>query len=217
MHIYMIKQYIDLQSEKKERFYHAACLYKEAGHQVTIFTSSAGVGLKLGLKKIGLIPGDGLTVVALNVPDFRKRAGVLKKAYAERRFAAKVGKQALQMPKPDLILAAAPPRNIFKPAITLSKHYSAPLVLEVCEPLDSGLKLDGGPFSRLAAKLARRLEEEAYGQAELIIAASPAIADLIATGFISRSKVITFSAKGGADDLEPYKRLLTVLKKFTAY
>ncbi len=188
MHLYIISQYLNLPDQGSERLYKLGREWVRRGDQVTVFTINEGTGLQLGQKKIGLVQSGGLNTVTFNV-DYSPQSGRGKKLFSYLNFARMVSKQGLQMPKPDLILAASPPLSAVWPALKLKAHYSVPLVVEIRELWPDAPVQRESLRGSLLIKRVSRFEEQVYENADRIIAGGVGIAEAIKERQPQRAKI----------------------------
>jgi hypothetical protein len=188
MHLYIISQYLNLPGPESDRLYILGREWVRRGDQVTVFTINKGTGLQLGQKKIGLFQSGGLNTVTFNV-DYSPQAGNWKKFVSYLKFARMVRKQGLQMPKPDLILAASPPLSALWPALKLKVHYKVPLVVEIRELWPDAPVQRGSLRGSLLINRVNRFEQQVYEKADRIIAGGVGIADAIKARQPERAKI----------------------------
>ncbi len=199
MHLYIISQYLNLPGPESDRLYALGREWVRRGDQVTVFTINKGTGLQLGQKKIGLTQSGGLNTVTFNV-DYSPQAGHWKKFISFLKFARMVKEQGLQLPKPDLILAASPPLSALWPALKLKAHYKVPLVVEIRELWPDAPVQRGSLRGSLLIKRVSRFEEQVYENADRIIAGGAGIAEAIKERLPQRAKVVTITE--GLEDSE---------------
>ena len=188
MHLYIIAQYLNLPGLSKDRLFKLGQEWLSRGEQVTVFTINEGTGLQLGRRKIGLTQSGGLNTVTFNV-DYSLQASHSRKLFAYLKFARMVKKQGLQLPRPDLILAASPPLTAVWPALKLKEHFKVPLVVEIRELWPDALVQRGSLRGSMPLKALTRFEQQVYEKADRIIAGGVGIADAIKARLPERAKV----------------------------
>jgi hypothetical protein len=188
MHLYIIAQYLNLPGPGVDRLFKVGREWLDRGDQVTVFTMNDGTGLQLGRRKVGLTQSGGLNTVTFNV-DYSLQASHSRKLFAYIKFARMVQKQGLQLPKPDLILAASPPISAVWPALKLKAHFKVPLVVEIRELWPDALVQRGSLRGSLFIKRVSRFEEEVYENADRIIAGGTGIAEAIKERQTQRAKI----------------------------
>lgn len=188
MHLYIIAQYLNLPGLSKDRLFKLGQEWLSRGEQVTVFTMNEGTGLQLGRRKIGLTQSGGLNTVTFNV-DYSLQASHSRKLFAYLKFARMVKKQGLQLPRPDLILAASPPLTAVWPALKLKEHFKVPLVVEIRELWPDALVQRGSLRGSMPLKALTRFEQQVYEKADRIIAGGVGIADAIKERLPERAKV----------------------------
>jgi len=188
MNIYIISQYLNLDSPGEDRFYSLGREYISRGHNVTVLTIDKTFNLELGNKKIGFVQKNGLNIVAFNVP-YDEKMSRWKKMSAYVKFARLAGKQGRQLPAPSVIVASSPPLLAALPAIKLSKYYQAPLVMEIRELWPDAPIERGVINNKLLIKAAHLLEEWVYEKSGYIIAASQDISTALKNRWVERSKI----------------------------
>jgi hypothetical protein len=188
MHLYIIAQYLNLPGLSKDRLFKLGQEWLSRGEQVTVFTMNEGTGLQLGRRKIGLTQSGGLNTVTFNV-DYSLQASHRRKLFAYLKFARMVKKQGLQLPRPDLILAASPPLTAVWPALKLKEHFKVPLVVEIRELWPDALVQRGSLRGSLPLKALTRFEQQVYEKADRIIAGGVGIADAIKARLPEKAKV----------------------------
>lgn len=178
MHINIIAQQLKLSESEVDRLVRLGRLLVEEQHDVTIITGSSSMNLNLGNKKIALVYEKGMSVIVLNAPGDQE-AGKLKKIISYLRFAYLAGRQGKMLPKPDLILALAPPLTAVKPALELSEHYKVPLVVDMRELWPDDLVERNELRKGLLVKVLKRFEEKVYNRASKLIVGSDDMADIV--------------------------------------
>ncbi len=207
MNLYIIAQYLDLNGTQEDRLLKVGQECIKRGHDVTVFTINRVADFDLGDKKIGLRQKNGLKIITFNVPLVREM-GALKKGFAFLKFARMTGKQARQLPPPDVILTVSPPLTAGLPAMNLSKYYSVPLVAEIRELWPDGPVKRGTLKNGLMIKAARKLEQQLYEKADRIVALDEPIAGAIKERWVERVKLSVIEEDLSDDQLiEQYERV----------
>ncbi len=201
MNIYIIAQYLNLDSPGEDRFYSLGRECISRGHNVTVLTIDKTVNLELGNKKIGFVQKNGLNIVAFNVP-YDEKMSRWKKMFAYLKFARLTGKQGRQLPAPGVIVVSSPPLIAALPAIKLSEYYRAPLVMEIRELWPDAPMQRGVIKNKLLIKAARRLEERVYEKSGSIIATSQDIATALKSRWVEQSKIRVI------ESLEDHKKVV---------
>lgn len=179
MHLLILHQYFSMkEGDSSARFYQVGRRLASAGHQVTVITGNSAVGLALDRKKIGLLQKDGLAVVTFNI-DYAPEMKTREKRRVFLSFARQASRQGRRLPRPDIILASSPPLTVGLPALSLSRHYRVPLVMEVRELWPDAVIHRNKLRNKTLISLARRLEQKMYRRSVHIIATTPAIASAV--------------------------------------
>ncbi len=189
MNILMLQQHLDL--EGKER---PGCMIQAGrelasrGHCVYVISGNSTPAQLLGDKKIGLLQKEGLAIIVMNIP-YGSDMKPLDKGRYLVAYARKALLQGRRLPRPDLIIASSPPLTAVAPAISLSRRFGAPLILEIREPWPEALIRRGALKHKTLIKLFRRLEQKAYAAAAAIVALSPAVAGSLKKETACRGKI----------------------------
>lgn len=178
MNIFIIDQYLKLSGAAGARTLRLGRAFISRGHEVTLFAGSSGSDLKLERSKIGLIHFEGMKVVLFNVP-YHQDMSSIGKLRSYYKFSRMVERQGKQLPKPDLIIAVAPPLSAALPAKKLSEELKVPFILEINELWPDAPVKRGTLRGSLLRKAAKNLEIEAYSKAAYIVAGNQEIADAI--------------------------------------
>lgn len=188
MHLYIIAQYLNLPGPGNDRLFKLGREWLSRGDQVTVFTMNEGTGLQLGRRKVGLAQSGGLNTITFNV-DYSLQASCSRKLFAYLKFARMVKRQGLQLPRPDLILAASPPLTALWPALKLKEHFNVPLVVEIRELWPDALVQRGSLRGSLPLKALTSFEQQVYEKADRIIAGGAGIADAIMARQPEKAKI----------------------------
>lgn len=211
MHILMLDQHFAAEGGGAgKRFFEIGPRLVERGHDVTVISGNSGLGLPLGNKRIGLLQRQGMAIVAFNQSGRMKEQTGSKEEHREAlsfaRFAAGQGRR---LPRPDLVLAASPPLEASKVALSLSSRYGALLVMDIREA-EPSLQMEGaGRLSLFIASFRRRSALKSYVSSAAIITTGEDIADLIreSASIHGRIGVIPESA-AGEELFEAFMKLL---------
>lgn len=168
MHIYIIAQHLELADHNPDRLVKLGEKLAERQHDVTVITGNSSIDFDLGKKKLGLTHVKGMTVITLNVPADNKKNWLIR-YFNLLKFARLAGEQGKMLPKPDLILALAPPLTAVKPALELSEYLKVPLVVEMRELWPSALLNRGELHRGLLKKQLAKLEEKVFKRAQKLI------------------------------------------------
>jgi hypothetical protein len=104
-------------------------------------------------------------------------------------------------PGPDLVIASTPPLTVAHAALSLSRRYRVPLILEVRELWPDAVIKRGTLRNKALIKLTRRLEQQAYHQASLIIALNTSIANTIKESTVDHDKISILPGRVGGEEL----------------
>ena len=179
MNILMLHQSFKVEGADCEtRFFQIGRRLASLGHSVTVITGNSPLALPLGKKKIGLLQKDGIAVIVLNI-QYDSKMEISKKRSALLAYARQGLRQGHRLPRPGLIIASAPPLTAAYPAISLSRRYRVPWILEVRELWPEALIQRGTLNSKALISITRRLEQKAYLSAAGIIAPTTGIADAV--------------------------------------
>lgn len=179
MNVLMLHQYFNIEGAASEtRFYQIGRRLASLGHSVTVITGNSPLALPLGKKKIGLLQKDGIAVIVFNI-HYDSKMKLSEKRRAFIAYARQVLQQGRRLPRPDLIIASSPPLTAVYPALSLSRRYRAPLILEIRELWPEALIQRGTLNSKALISLARRLEQKAYLCAAGIIVSTAGVADAV--------------------------------------
>jgi lipopolysaccharide/colanic/teichoic acid biosynthesis glycosyltransferase/glycosyltransferase involved in cell wall biosynthesis len=170
------------------RSYEMARRLVEAGHCVTMVTSSAFFPDTYGLKRTTRLSLDGIDLVVLRVP-YGNSMGFVRRILAFFQFAIRATWTGLKIDNPDLVFATSTPLTIVFPGFITSRVKAAPMVFEVRD-LWPDLPIAVGALKNPVAKwLARRLERFAYAVSSHVIALSPGMKDGIVSNGVSEESV----------------------------
>lgn len=201
MHILMLHQYFSTEANKPEsRLFEVGRRLVSQGHQVTVITTNSRLELPLGKKKIGLLQKEGVAVVAFNL-DYSPQMKPGAKRHAFMAFARQASGQGRRLPRPDLVLASSPPLTVAMPALSLSRCYRVPLVIEIRELWPDAVVQRGTISGKTLISLSRRLEQKTYRRAARIIATCRGIAEAIRECAVDEKKISVIPAGLCGDEL----------------
>ena len=201
MHILMIDQHFSMTGEGfHKRFYEIGCRMVKQGYQVTVISGNAGLEFPLEKKKMGLLQQDGMAVVVFNLDGKKKRGGGMRESCRRASaFARFTGRQGRKLPRPDLLLAATPPLITLKPALALSRHYRAPLILDIREAEPILQQPKRGWRSLLDNCFTRRLLFAAYRCSRALIVTGAETAALIKENVPDHGEMVVVPENAGGD------------------
>ncbi len=211
MHILMLDQYFTTAGGGLgKRFFEIGRRLVEQGHQVTVISGNSELELSLGKNKIGLLQQDGMAVVAFNLDGKRKgEAGARERRRASSAFARLAGRQGRRLPRPDMVLAASPPLSTSKSALSLSRYYGVPLVMDIREA-EPALNQPGvGVRGLLLTSSARRLALQTFRFSKAIITTGEEIAALIKENVPEHGRIVVIPENAGGEEL--FKHFIKLL------
>ena len=185
MHILLLRQQFSPPDESGSgRPYEMARRWVEAGHQVTIVTSTAMFSASYKMtKKVNHLDIGGIKIIAINVP-YNNTYSYFRRVLSFFSFAHKAVKVAKSIEKVDVVLGSSTPLTIALPSVKLSKYFGCPMVFEVRDLWPEMPIAIGALRSPITKFLAKRLELFAYRNAHRIIALSPGmVSGVAATGY----------------------------------
>lgn len=168
MNILYIHQYFKVPSEPGgTRSYWIAKEMLDAGHQVTIITSSSNYS-----ESIREIDIEGIKVIYLK-EDYSQNMTIKRRVKAFVSFMFKSTKVALRQKDVDLVFATSTPLTIGIPALVLKKFKNIPYVFEVRDLWPEVPIQMGALKNPIVRTIAKKLEKIIYKNAKHIIALSP--------------------------------------------
>ncbi len=185
--LYLHQYYVGPRGAGGTRSYELARRLVEAGHDVTLVTSSAMLPEYKGVKSRVEERVDGIRLVVLPVP-YSNSMGLGRRAAAFAKFAAQATLEARRH-EADVVFATSTPLTIALPGLAARVLASAPLVFEVRDlwpELPIVLGALENPGLRAAA---RGLEWLAYHGSAQVVALSPGMADGGARRGVDRSRI----------------------------
>lgn len=170
------------------RSYEMARRLVEAGHRVTLITSSAFFPDTYDLTRTTRLEIDGIDLIVLRVP-YNNQMGFGRRIWAFLRFAFCAMAEAARVKNVDVVVATSTPLTIIAPGYFASRFKAAPLVFEVRDlwpdlPIAVGALKQ--PISKWAAKT---LERFAYASAARVIALSPGMKEGVVRSGIAEDHV----------------------------
>lgn len=171
------------------RTYEFARALVDAGHEVTILTSSSNLPESYAERFFGHGTIDGIEVRSIRV-GYSNYMGHLRRILSFAAFMLSSVVLALRLPRPDVVLASSTPITVALPGLALSRFKSVPFVFEVQDlwpeaAIQMGAIKRNGPI----ATIAKRLERAAYRSAVAIVPVSPGMAAGVVAEGIPASKI----------------------------
>lgn len=202
MHVLYLHQYFcPPDGAGGTRSYAMARRLVEAGHRVTLITSSAFFPDSYSLRKTTRLSMDGIELVILRVP-YGNSMGFARRMWAFLQFAIGGFWAALRVKNVDVVFATSTPLTIIIPGYLVSRVRAAPLVFEVRD-LWPDLPIAIGALRNPMAKwLARRMETFAYRSATRLVALSPGMKEGIVSKGIPDDHVVMIP---NASDLDLFR------------
>lgn len=189
MHILYLHQYFcPPDGAGGTRSYEMARRMVDAGHRVTLITSSAFFPASYDLKRTTKVSLDGIELVILRVP-YGNHMGFGRRIWAFLKFAVRSTLKAVAVKEVDVVFATSTPLTIIVPGYIASRISAAPLVFEVRD-LWPALPIAVGALKNpIAIWLAQTLERFAYRSATGLIALSPGMKDGVTRSGIPEYRV----------------------------
>lgn len=218
MHVLYLHQYFcPPDGSSGTRSYEMARRMVEAGHQVTIITTSAFFPETYKLHGTTRLSMDGMDLVILRIP-YDNFMGFTDRVWAFLRFAFGGIVSALRVQNIDIVFATSTPLTIIIPGYVASRFHAAPLVFEVRDLWPDLPIAIGALRSSIAKWLARRLEIFAYRSSSHVVALSPGMKEKIIEKGVPDDKIsmipnasdvdlFRVSPERGHDFLERYPHL----------
>lgn len=185
MHILYLHQYfVPLDGKGGTRSYEFARRLVDAGHRVTMITSSAGFPPAYRFDKaVNLLDLNGIRLKVLQVP-YSNKFSYLKRIKAFFDFAIRASIQTVQEDAVDLVFATSTPLTIALPGIVGKIRHNCPMVFEVRDLWPELPIAIGALKNPLLIHMAKFLEKKAYRHSTRVVALSPGMAQgVAATGF----------------------------------
>ncbi len=212
MHLYIIAQHLSISGPEEDRLYKLGREYASRAHEVTLLTGSKDLGMELGKRNIGLGKVDGQTLIALNVP-YEPKMNRWQKILSYRRFARLAAEQGMMLPKPDLIIALAPPLTVAVPAIKFSEQYKVPVIVEFRELWPDALVEQGVLKNSYLIRKIRKLEKRVFDKTDYIVTSAEEIAGTIKERTDGKGKVAVIPEN--LDDKEMFRIYGEIIKDLT--
>ncbi|MBA4370542.1 MAG: glycosyltransferase WbuB [Coriobacteriaceae bacterium] len=165
------------------RSYEFARRMVEAGHQVTMITSSSRLPEQFQRRVFVRAEVDGIDVRSVRVR-YSNQMPYARRILSFLLFTAGAKWLGITAPRPDVVLATSTPLTVGVPGLIAAWVHGAPFVFEVRDlwpeaAIQMGALKRGGPL----ATLAKALERFLYRRAAAVIALSPGmVAGVIAEG-----------------------------------
>lgn len=171
------------------RTYEFAKALVDAGHEVTVLTSSSHFADSSGRRFITRTEVDGIKVYAIRV-GYSNYMPHLRRILSFAAFMLTSMLVALWTDRPDVILASSTPITVALPGLAVSWAKGVPFVFEV-QDLWPEAAVQMGAISRRGpiATLAKQLERAAYRRAVAVVPVSPGMAEGVVAEGTSPSKI----------------------------
>jgi glycosyltransferase involved in cell wall biosynthesis len=167
------------------RSYEFARRMVEAGHTVTVITSTAQLPAALAGRHEAEV--DGIRLRIVDVP-YHNHMRLRERLASFLRFAVGASVDAVRTPA-DVVIATSTPLTIAIPGLAARVARRAPMVFEVRDLWPSAPIALGALRNPVLRSAARALEWCAYHGARRVIALSPGMADGVAARGIPRSRI----------------------------
>ncbi len=176
------KHYCPPESGADTRSFDMTVRLAEAGHKVTVITSSARFPGGKGFDSHSTAARGDVNLVVVTTPDSKTSKGLLR-FWRTASFTTRATWAALKVDRPDVVFTVSTPMSIVVTGVLASLLKAAPLILEIRE-LWPGVRIAGNAIRQPAIKwLARLYETYAYRFAKHVVALSPGIKEeVVATG-----------------------------------
>ena len=198
MHILYLHQHFNPpDGSGSTRSYEMARRLVQAGHKVTLVTSSAFFPATYRFSEVIAdfqMAGIGLKVIRVA---YSNRQSYLRRLFAFLKFAILSAWVSVRMGPVDIVFASSTPLTIVIPGVVAKWRHKAPMVFEVRDQwpmVPIGLGILKNP---LAIALARWLERFAYGQSHHIVALSSDMGDGVAAMDVPKARITVIP--NGAD------------------
>lgn len=158
------------------RSYEFARALMDAGHEVTVLTSSSNLPENYAEHFVGRGAIDGIEIRSIRV-GYSNYMGHLRRIVSFAAFMLGSVVLALRLPRPDVVLASSTPITVALPGLAVASFKRVPFVFEV-QDLWPEAAIQMGAIKRTGAiaVLAKRLERAAYRKATAIVPVSPGMA-----------------------------------------
>ncbi|MBN2456501.1 MAG: glycosyltransferase family 4 protein [Sedimentisphaerales bacterium] len=211
MHIAYIHQYFTTRfGSSGTRSYEFARRWVQAGHHVTVITSTAQLqqeelsqtkNIKRGLKRLYV---EGIEILALEIP-YHQSMAYSKRAWSFLRFLTKSTFILAQLKNVDVVYATSTPLTVAVPALSNKFCRRIPFVLEVRDLWPKAPIARGIIKNKLAIKLALWFERTIYLKAAGIVALSIDMKDYIDKITKEPAKTIVVTNCSDIDLFKPLK------------
>ncbi|MRS12215.1 MAG: glycosyltransferase WbuB [Actinobacteria bacterium] len=171
------------------RSYEFAKALVEAGHEVTMLTSTSRLPDEYAKRFFGRGEIDGIQIRSVRVP-YSNYMSNLRRIASFAAFMFGSVWVALRVPKPDVVYASSTPITVAVPGLAVSSIRRVPMIFEV-QDLWPEAAIQMGAISRrgLVAWLAKRLERLAYRKAAAVVPVSPGMAEGVVAEGTSPARV----------------------------
>lgn len=171
------------------RTYEFARALIDAGHEVTVLTSSSNLPPSYAERFFGEGSIDGIAVRSIRV-GYSNYMGHLRRILSFAAFMLSSVVLALRVPRPDVVLASSTPITVALPGLAVSIVKRVPFVFEVQDlwpeaAIQMGAIKRSGPI----ALVAKRLERAAYRRAAAVVPVSPGMAAGVLAEGVPASKI----------------------------
>lgn len=171
------------------RTYEFARALVDAGHKVTVLTSSSNLPAEYAERFFGEGTIDGIEVRSIRV-GYSNYMGHLRRILSFAAFMLSSVALALRLPRPDVVLASSTPITVALPGLAVSRLKRVPFVFEV-QDLWPEAAIQMGAIKRRGpiALVAKQLERAAYRRAVSVVPVSPGMAAGVVAEGIAPSKI----------------------------
>lgn len=202
--LYLYQYFKTREGYGSTRSYEFARRLQDAGHEVTVVTSTARIPHLTGERKGGLIHGamEGIGVIA--VPSsYSNRMGFARRLLEFLRFALLSSVAVLRAERPDLIFASSTPLTIAIPALAGRVFRRIPLVFEVRDlwpEVPAGMGILKNP---LFVRLAKGLAGATYRRSARIVVLSPGMGEGVQRYGVPASRITVIPNGSDLDLFRP--------------
>lgn len=196
------------------RSYEFARALTEAGHEVTILTSSSNLPDAFRSRFISRGEIDGISVRAIGV-GYSNYMGHLRRIASFAAFMLSSVWVALRVPRPDVVFASSTPITVALPGLAVSRFKRVPFVFEV-QDLWPEAAIQMGAIKRhgIIATLAKRLERAAYRHAAAVVPVSPGMAEGVVAEGTSPAKIHMIPNFSDLERFSPGRKDASVSKRY---
>lgn len=194
MHILYLHQYFcPPGSAGNNRSYELAKAWVDAGHQVTMVTSSAYIPVDLQTRNAGQDYSqtrfDGIDVHVLEVP-YSHMMPFHRRLWAFAAFYRKLLRHRPRLPQPNIVYASSPPPSVTEAGRRMAARMQVPYIFEAVDvwpdvPIEMGVI-----SNRFVARWLTTKTERMYAEAAAIVALSEGMRDQILRHDVPPHKVV---------------------------